>query len=231
MRSLLMNLFSEAAPKGYCDDNPVSLTKPKKITKSRKRLDLESLKEIINAAPPWLQIAIYMALHTLQRPHDLLNIKYDDIKDGFLYVIQSKTEKYGASAHLKIKITQRLQQIIDSSKDGIESPYVIHRAPKSKRIRKDTDHYTQITRDYLTREFSVLRDELGLYQDLEPNERPTFYEIRSLGIKLYENNLLVNEQKLAGHTTSKMTDHYKKGYDEWTAIEHLGHDIEESKND
>ncbi len=36
----------------------------------------------------------------------------------------------------------------------------------------------------------------------------------------------LGEQKLAGHTDSKMTDHYKKGYNDWTQIEFVGHDID-----
>ena len=50
-------------------------------------------------------------------------------------------------------------------------------------------------------------------------ERPTFHEMRSLGIKLYE-DVGVDAQKLAGHTNRKMTDHYKKGHEnEWTNVE------------
>ena len=47
---------------------------------------------------------------------------------------------------------------------------------------------------------------------LDLNARPTFHEIRSLGIALKENQG-EDAQALAGHTNRHITDHYKQGHD------------------
>lgn len=47
-------------------------------------------------------------------------------------------------------------------------------------------------------------------------QRPGFHEIRSLGIKLYEDQG-IDAQTLAGHTTRAMTEKYKEGHEiQWT---------------
>ena len=59
----------------------------------------------------------------------------------------------------------------------------------------------------------------GFFDNIPMNERPSFHEIRSLGIKLYEDQG-IDAQKLAGHTDRKMTDKYKEGHEiEWTLVE------------
>ena len=71
----------------------------------------------------------------------------------------------------------------------------------------------------MTKHFSKARDQSNLFNDLPSQERPTFHEIRSLGIKLYE-DAGVDAQALAGHTDRKMTEQYKIGHEvEWTLAE------------
>lgn len=58
-----------------------------------------------------------------------------------------------------------------------------------------------------------------MFKNIPIEKRPTFHEIRSLGIKLYEDSG-INAQYLAGHTHRKMTELYKLGHEiEWTAAE------------
>ena len=51
---------------------------------------------------------------------------------------------------------------------------------------KGKTHYTQVLPDYLTHPFQTIRDELGIEKHLPVRERPSFHEIRSLGIALYK---------------------------------------------
>ena len=61
-----------------------------------------------------------------------------------------------------------------------------------------------------------MRDDTGLFQADPPAARPTFHEIWSLGIALYENRG-IDAQLLAGHTRRTMTEQYKSGHDQdWT---------------
>lgn len=63
------------------------------------------------------------------------------------------------------------------------SPYLIHYKPKA-RLREQIDakeHWTSVTPDYLTKEFSKARDAAHAYDHMPVGERPTFHEIRALG--------------------------------------------------
>jgi integrase len=171
---------------------------------------------------PWLKNAMDLGLQTLQRRKDIVNMKFQDIKDGYLYVIQSKTEKHGEAAYLKIKIDDPLKKVVDRCRDNTLSPYLIHRKPDRESQQnykaKGKKHYTQITADYLTKAFAATRDELEIFKKTPIENRPTFHEIRSLGIKLYEDQG-IDAQALAGHKTRAMTDKYKEGHGtQWTEV-------------
>lgn len=77
-----------------------------------------------------------------------------------------------------------------------------------------------ITPDHLSKTFSQVRDSLGIFQHMDKRERPTFHEIRGLGGKLYLDAGYSDDyvNKLMGHTTQKMTDHYTDPHQEWTEV-------------
>lgn len=223
-RGCLSLIFKHAIAKGLLPDNPAEKTLPRKIKKTRKRLSLKDYLAIYHhpKTPKWLQNAMDMGLQTLQRRKDLIEMKFSDIKEGYLYVIQSKTEKHGEAAHLRIKMGQSLHTVIERCRDQVLSPYIIHRQPDRKSQQnyhaKSKDHPTQITADYLTKAFAEIRDQLDLFKKIPMEDRPTFHEIRSLGIKLYEDQG-IDAQALAGHKNRAMTDKYKEGHDiRWTEV-------------
>lgn len=106
--------------------------------------------------------------------------------------------------------------IQDCRNSPVDSPFIIHRKPDQIHKAKNKEHHTQVLPDYLTEKFAEARDATGLFNKLEALQRPTFHEIRSLGIQLYEKGGM-DAQALAGHTDRKMTEAYKKGHEiEWT---------------
>jgi len=70
----------------------------------------------------------------------------------------------------------------------------------------------------LTRAFATARDECGLFAGIDAAALPTFHEIRALGIKLYRDQG-IEPQRLAGHSTAKMTSNYDSGHDEIRWVE------------
>jgi hypothetical protein len=221
-RSLLGLIFKYAIAHGICQNNPAEKTIPRKIKKKRRRLTLEAYQAIHELSPNWLKNAMDIGLQTLQRREDIVAIKFSNIEKGFLYIIQNKTKKHGESAYLKIKINSPLKEILNRCRDGMLSPYLIHRKPdrfsEQTRNAKSKKHYTQITPDYLTKSFTEIRDSLSMFKNTPLEERPTFHEIRSLGIKLYEEQG-EDAQFLAGHKTRAMTDKYKQGHEiRWTEV-------------
>ncbi|WP_177429955.1 hypothetical protein [Pseudomonas sp. SWI6] len=92
-RAILIDLFNHAAAKGLRPDIPAASTIPKIVKKQRKRHMLEGLKAIRDGSPRWLNDAIDLAVITAQRRGDILDMKSEDVREGYLYVVQKKTEK------------------------------------------------------------------------------------------------------------------------------------------
>lgn len=238
-RSLLNLIFQYAIADGFAEDNPSTKTMNQRVEKKRRRLSLEEFYMIYNFEDPkrknkkdnrqWLRNAMDLALLTLQRREDILRMKFSDIKTeidkktgeqiDYLYVIQRKTEKHGECAYIKIKIGPDLHKVIKRCRDDILSPFLIHRKADRKLKSKVKEHPTEVLRDFLSQTFAEIRDQLPQFKKLPVAERATFHEIRSLGVKLYEDSG-VDAQRLAGHTNRKMTEKYKAGHEiVWTEAE------------
>jgi enterobacteria phage integrase len=66
---------------------------------------------------------------------------------------------------------------------------------------------------------TTIRDKLPQFKKIPVRKRPSFHEVRSLGITLYEKQG-IDAQALAGHKTRAMTDKYKEGHEpQWTEVE------------
>lgn len=230
-RSLLSSIFKYAMGEGITKENPAIVTIKKEVKKARQRMKYEEFKTIHQKAGElgylWMQNAMDIALLTLQRQNDILKMRFDDIiaeeqKEKtvkFVKVVQEKTKDHGEAAYIKIKIGEELQKVLFRCRDQIASPLLIHRKPEKIYKSANRVHFTQILQRFFIDVFSEVRDASKVYDHLKKEERPTFHEIRSLGIKMYEDEG-IDAQKLAGHTTRAMTDEYKKGHEiMWTYAE------------
>ncbi len=211
LRQVASDLFATAQGRGLIELNPAELTNKPIAKKVRKRLTLEQFNEIKHVSPLWLQNAMDLALITLQRREDLSLMRFDDVKDGALYVVQGKTQKYD-TGYLKIELGSELSSVIKRCRDDIASPYLVHREPEKKLDRKGM-HWTQVKPDMITRAFKKCCDDLGI-------KNTSFHEIRALGIKQYKDAGL-DPQSLAGHSSAKMTKNYDSGHGDirWTETE------------
>lgn len=216
-RGLLIDIYNHAVAMGYAILNPARGTLKRRHRKQRQRLTLEGYMAIYYIAPNWLKNAMDIALQTLQRVSDVCKMKFTDIQDGALIVIQGKSKKV-----IKIKMRPQLEEIIYRCRDDIASPYIIHRLPErlaEQNLRLvNRTHPTQILRDYCTKSFSAARDKCGYFNYIPINERPTFHEIRSLGAFLYEKQQEF-PQNLLGHEDKAMTEYYLNGHDRQIEVE------------
>lgn len=142
-----------------------------------------------------------------------------DMDKNTLTVSPGKTQGYDNPIHLKITMGTALREVVgECLRSPIASPYLIHYKPKARRREQidAKDHWTSVTPDYLTKEFSKARDTAHAYDQVPKGERPTFHEIRALGSWLYEQQNFPTEyiQALMGHADEKMTKHYQEGHDE-----------------
>ena len=224
-RGDLKRIFQWAMTKGLMESNPANETLAQGVTdKKRRPLSKHWYDLIYQEADEWLQVAMDLALITLQREGDLVKMKYSDIRDGYLYIIQSKTRKHGLAARLKMKIGHGLQEVINRSYTipPDDCPYIIHRVPIKNFRSAEKDHWAQVRGDYLSKLFTKVRDTIPEIASLPSEERPSFHEIRSLGGHLYEQQPNVDRnfvQRLMGHTHEKMTAHYVERHDLWTECE------------
>lgn len=153
-----------------------------------------------------------LQLHTLQRPGDVLLMRKDQVREGYLYLVQEKTGR-----RLKLKIEGGLAEVINRCNDDVSSPLLVHRLPERLRATKDRAknrvHHTQVLIAQADRAFADLRLSSNLFgKDDSP---PTLHEIRSLGASLYRQAgwSEAEVQRLLGHSEIKMTKHYLVGHE------------------
>lgn len=221
-RGTLIKVFRFSVSKGLMNENLAekTLTSPRNSEKKiRQVLTKQQYDLIYEKAPDWLKIAMALALITLQRRGDLVRLKYSDLDEGILKVIQAKTEKHGYRAFLRIKPGNALLEVIKQSREIRPlCPFIIHRLPKRRVPFLGQEHHAQITGEYLGKEFKKVRDSVQEIKDMPTAQRPTFHEIRALGGALYLEQSFSKEyvNLLMGHTSQKMTDEYTDQHQNWT---------------
>jgi len=221
-RGLLIQILKQAIGDGECDRNNADDTIKKTEEIKRQRLPLAAFQQIYEAAAPWYKNVLDLALQTLQRREDLVVMEFAQIENNQLRFVQIKTGRAMA-----INIGPELDGIIKRCRDNVPSPYLIHYKPiKVSRAQLDSkNHWTSVTEDKATKHFSELRDALGIFDELEPRERPSFHEIRALGADLYREAGWTEEaiQQLLGHADAKMTqvylDRHRKDVVEYNVVE------------
>jgi hypothetical protein len=244
--SFLELVFDYAKDTGHMLTNPAALKiKKPKEAKKRKALDVNAFEKIRAAAPLWLKTAMDLTMQTTHAVLEVSRIEYklkkaepgrcgciwykEPLTDqhgkiyGELAIHRQKTYKSEAS-HVIIPINDTIKAIIDNSRDNTVSPYVVHKLPKknSNPTSALVNHITQIVSKNISREFSNVRDQLGLYSNLKPEERPTYHEIRGLSARLIKAQGW-NPQTRMGHSDSKSTKVYTEfgKQIEWVQVPNL----------
>jgi len=133
IRSVLIDVFKEAqhygeVPPGY---NPALATKQPRRRITRQRLNLDEWRNIFEIADTrhqYMGNAMLLALVTGQRLGDISNMKFSDIWDDHLHVVQEKTgSKLAIPLSLKLNaIDWSLKDVVAPCRDYAVSPYLIH---------------------------------------------------------------------------------------------------------
>lgn len=226
MRRELIQIWKMAIRKGWqhhTAGNPAEHTESKPQPKRlRQRLPLEHYHLIKSKASHRLALTMEIMMHTTLRPIDvagLLKADFDASKATLKAMIHKSRRDEDASTakYLEIKLSQNEVNFIQKGMaTGIASPLIVHKSTRSrKKLAMDSVHWSQCTVDILSREFSDIRDELGLYDEIEnKRQRPSLYEIRALAGFLHEKakgKAAVTE--LMAHTEGETTDIYLKGHE------------------
>lgn len=208
VRSVLIDVFKEAqhygeVPPGY---NPALATKQPRRKITRQRLSLEEWQKIFDIADTahrYMGNAMLLALVTGQRLGDISKMKFSDIWDDHLHVIQEKTgSKIAIPLSLRLNaINWSLREVVARCRDYAVSPYLVH----FFRTTSQAERGAQVKSNTLTMNFSKARDSAGI--DWGEGSPATFHEQRSLSERLYKEQGL-DTQKLLGHKTQQQTDRY-----------------------
>ncbi|MDN8598881.1 site-specific integrase [Citrobacter sp. S2-9] len=208
IRSVLIDVFKEAqhygeVPPGY---NPALATKQPRRKITRQRLSLEEWQKIFEIADSnhqYMSNAMLLALVTGQRLGDISNMKFSDIWDDHLHIIQEKTgSKIAIPLSLRLNaINWSLRDVVTRCRDYALSPYLIH----FFRSTSQADRGAQVKARTLTMNFSKARDNAGL--NWGTGTPATFHEQRSLSERLYKEQG-VNTKVLLGHKSQQQTDLY-----------------------
>lgn len=205
LRSVLSDIFREAIVEGHVSVNPVQPTRAPRVEVSRQRLTFEQYQAIRRSAesqPAWFSLAIDLALITGQRREDVTGMKFSNIIDDRLHIIQIKT---GAMLAIPLSLSLKsvglkLGTIVDRCRLVSRCDYMI-----SAGIRKNSPDGS-VHPDSLTKGFVTARNNADI--ELRDNP-PTFHEIRSLSGRLFETEYGKQfAQKLLGHKSERMTEKY-----------------------
>lgn len=208
IRSTLQDLFACMAGKGWLAVNPVrDLTLPAPEV-TRQRLTLEEFWSIYAEAPKvavWLPRAMELAVVTLQRLEEVSAMTFRAASDERLSVVQRKT-----GARLRIPLAMKLEtvgwsiaDIITRCRDLTLSPYLVHHVEHQGRAKPGMRVHPQT----ISAAFTEARKRAGIAVE-KGKTPPTFHELRSLGIRLYEAEGY-DPQNLAGHKHESTTALYK----------------------
>ena len=208
VRSVLIDVFKEAqhygeVPPGY---NPALATKQPRRKITRQRLSLEEWQKIFDiadAAHRYMGNAILLALVTGQRLGDISKMKFSDIWEDHLHVIQEKTgSKIAIPLSLRLNaINWSLRDVVARCRDYAVSPYLVH----FFRSTSQAERGAQVKANTLTMNFSKARDLAEI--DWGTGTPATFHEQRSLSERLYKVQG-IDTQKLLGHKSPNQTARY-----------------------
>ena len=208
VRSVLIDVFKEAqhageVPPGY---NPALATKQPRRRITRQRLNLEEWQrifEIADANHKYMGNAMLLAVVTGQRLGDIAKMRFDDIWDEHIHVVQQKTGvKLAIPLSLQCKaLNISLREVVARCRDYVVSPWLIH-------FFRDTTHGKrggQVTANTLTTNFSKARGKANI--NWAEGTPATFHEQRSLSERIYREQG-VDTRLLLGHKSQRQTDRY-----------------------
>ncbi|PVX61294.1 tyrosine-type recombinase/integrase [Paraburkholderia unamae] len=211
------NIFRSAEAKGHIElgKNPVAPTEKPHVIVTRSRMTLDDFNAVLAKVREakgmrWLENAMLLGLVCGQRREDLSGMLFSQVKDGFLWVQQSKG-KSGYETKLRIPLAlylpaigMSLDDVLKQCRDTIVSRHVIHHV-RTVGLGKPG---SPVAKDSFSEVFKQYRDLADL--KLPAGKTPTtFHEIRSLSARLYTEAYGKEFAKaLLGHKSAKMTALY-----------------------
>jgi integrase len=210
LRSRAADMFRMAETQGLIPQgaNPVTATYTPSRAVRRERLTLEQFNTIRACASVHLQRAMDLALLTGQRRDDITKLKFADVKDGYLHVVQGKSQgavKIQLDTQIRLAaVGKSIGEVIEACRDNILSRYIVHHVEHRGKAKPGD----KLDSNGMSNMFQNAREEAEI-KAAEGRTPPSFHEIRSLAQRLYREQYGAEFAKaILGHKHISMTDKY-----------------------
>ena len=180
---------------GCVDENLAANVRTPSVSVSRSRLSIDQWCAIHEWAtkhsPPWVSHMLKLAVLTGQRRSDLNKMKFSDVWDGYLHVVQQKTgARVAIPTYLTIpEVGCTIQEAIDACRYGWTGEYVLHKANGGKLCLAS-----------MSWRFEQAREGAGCKFHKAP---ASLHECRALAASMYEKQGK-HVQRLLGHSSASM---------------------------
>lgn len=205
--SCLHHIFTKAVEWEMVEQNPFSKGKSLILKENNKRLrflTVEEIPKLLDACPEYLRNIVGCALNTGMRRGEILSLKWDQIRSGFIYLDKTKTNEAR-----QIPVNDSLESLFKDirKKHGFKSKYVFlydgqvyetktGKVKNSKKIKAKP--ITEVKHS-----FSAALKRAGIVDFRFHDLRHTF-----ASQLLLKGGSLKDVQELLGHKTMSMTLRY-----------------------
>ena len=194
--ALFSHVWNKAREWGYTDRaNPVQGVEKNRETGRDIYVTDDEFRLVKNHCPPVLVDLIDLLYLTGQRPADIMHLKWEQIRDGTIWISQGKT-----SAKLRISVEGELAAVIDRAKtrSNVRGLYVLT-DPSGQPLKPFG--FTRSAFDAARTAAEKEAEEVGI-----PFRRWQLRDLRPKAASDLES--MSQARKLLGHTTENMTAHY-----------------------
>lgn len=208
IRSVCIDIFTEAMSAGWTKENPAAMTRNPKASIKRSRLTLEqflTLYELAKNKEPWVCRMMELAIITSHAGCTELSVMQRPVKGEEMMRIERTKTTERVKIPLKLTLDALGWNLGDVVKKctstGIASQYLLHHTTDRGNCGKGKKmhHYR------LSRAFTELVRESNI--DWADKLPATLYEVRSLSARLYEKQG-IDIQKLMAHKDRRSTERY-----------------------
>lgn len=192
---------------------------PPKLERATERHTGAGIAKIRAKSDPWLQVAIDVAVFSLQDRSTLCKAKRSDVTKtdkGLRWdVVRPKTD---AALTIHAPRGSKLHNALDAALNlPVTGSYLIRRSPKRRvKITPDSEltEWSQILPDFLGKAFAAARKASDAYPDFTAEQMPGFHQLRAWGSHLYRQAGYPIEyvQALMAHESKEMTADYQDGH-------------------
>ncbi len=199
MLTELRNALDSAMEYGCIDENLAANVRMPSAPIHRSRLSIAQWQAMhawaVKHSPPWVGHMLRLAVLTGQRRSDLKKMKFTDVWDGYLHVVQKKT---GARVAIPTYLTLpevgcTTQEAIDACRYGWVGEHILHKSDGGALCGAS-----------MSWRFAQAREGASCVFNKGP---ASLHECRALAASRYELQGK-NVQKLLGHSSASMTAVY-----------------------